>query len=178
MTAIVGLEHRGKVYVGGDSAQTVNGILNIKVGGKVFRSGEFVIGCAGKARLNDLVRYGFKPPPIKGDLDAYMASKFAAALRKAIEAAGALEDNEGGWQESPGRLLVGARGRLYEIDSCFAACREAVGYNAIGSGCEVALGAMYTTEGVKPEERIRAALMAAERWTTDVRGPFTVLSTK
>jgi hypothetical protein len=166
--------------MGGDSAATCNGIVGYRAAGKVYRRGEFLMGGAGSTRAQDLLRYSFEPPPPSEDLDAYMTRDFAAAMRKVLEENGRLAEDNEGYKTFGSRLLVGVRGRLYEIDPAFAIHCDACEYNAIGSGCEIALGVMYATEKLawKPEERIRLALRAAEHWTTDVRGPFTVLVTE
>lgn len=179
MTAIVGMEHEGRVYIGGDSAANQNGVVSLMADGKVFRRGEFVMGCAGTPRLTDLMRYVFEPPKPTNDVDAYMRVKFVPSVRECLKAAGYIGKDEDDESDCYlGSMLIGFCGRLYEIDGRFAVVRPSDGYSAVGSGCEVALGVLFATEGVKPEERIKMALYAAEHWTTDVRGPFTVLSTE
>jgi hypothetical protein len=164
--------------MGGDSGISCSGIIGTKAGGKVYRKGEFLMGGSGYTRAHDVLRYVFEPPPPTEDLDAYMTRDFTAEMRKVLGDAGRVAEDDAGFSTFGSRLLVGVRGRLYEIDPAFAVHCDSCAYNAIGSGCEIALGVMYATEGRKPEDRIRLALEASEKWTTDVRGPFTVLSTE
>lgn len=50
---------------------------------------------------------------------------------------------------------------------------------AVGSGEDVALGALYATAGtgMKPKARLRLALEAAERFKVGVHRPFVYAST-
>jgi hypothetical protein len=160
--------------MGGDAGSICNGIVNIDTGGKVFRRGEFVMGCCGLARITDVVRYVFSPPPIKGELTAYMARKFVPALARCFEKAGVQPPKDDEGAAYAGSVLVGVRGRLFLVDGGLALTNESDGYNAVGSGSEVALGALFASRGQKPEERVEVALKAAERWCDSVRGPFTV----
>jgi ATP-dependent protease HslVU (ClpYQ) peptidase subunit len=53
-------------------------------------------------------------------------------------------------------------------------------YAAVGSGAELALGALYALEssGRTPRERLKRALSAAEQFNAGVRGPFSFVSTR
>ncbi|HEX8177865.1 MAG TPA: hypothetical protein VF543_22440 [Pyrinomonadaceae bacterium] len=180
MTVIAGVAEKGHVYIGGDSAGTNGYTIQKAATGKVFRVGEFVIGCAGSRRANDLIRYSLSknlsPLPASADLDAYMTTDFITALRACFREGGALGIDFGQQEGFDGNMLVGVRGNLYLIDAQFAAIRNLEGFNAVGSGAEVALGALHVTKNMKPEMRVRLAMEAAERWTDSVRGPFTLES--
>jgi ATP-dependent protease HslVU (ClpYQ) peptidase subunit len=178
MTCIVGIAQSGKVWMGGDSLGVRNGTKLTMNGGKVARVGEFVLGACGYQRHVSLSRHVFDPPPLvaDADLDVYMAKEFAEGWRSCLRDNGML-GVEDGVEYFDGMLLVGARGALYEIDSNFGVCRPSEGYSAIGSGDNIALGALYAAKGAPPEKRIRLALEAAERWDSGVRGPFQIIST-
>jgi len=173
VTCIVGIAETGKVWMGGDSGSICNGIVNVDGTPKVFRKGEFLIGCCGLARISDVVRFLFNPPPVKGDVTAHMARRFVPALAKCFERAGLQPPKEDEGAAYAGSVLVGVRGALFLVDGSFALTNEVDGYNAVGSGCEVALGAMYAARTLEPEGRLKVALEAAERWCDSVRGPFT-----
>ena len=51
MTAIAGLVHDGKVYIGGDSAGVAGMDLHLRSDPKVFTVGEFVIGYTTSFRM-------------------------------------------------------------------------------------------------------------------------------
>ena len=181
MTCIAAIAQDGHVYVGGDSAGFFGSTVYAVADGKVFRKGEFVIGCAGSHRFSNIVRSGFQPPSLdeNTDLDGYMATSFVNTLRDALRASGHMEVFSG--VESVGSIMiVGLRGSLFLVDELFATIRAPDGIMAIGSGAEVALGALDATEGLtpdlSPEDRIKRALAAAERRNDSVRAPFTLES--
>ena len=175
MTAIVGIAEKGRVWIGGDSQGTRGGTKVRIADGKVVRNEEFLIGTCGALRLLNLVRFIFEPPPLvaDADLDSYMAKEFADAWRACVRESGLLTVDDG-VESYDGELLVGVRGRLYEVDSSFASVRSLDCYAAVGSGDNIALGALDATKGMQPEKRIRRALEAAAKWNDGVSAPFTV----
>ena len=66
------------------------------------------------------------------------------------------------------------RARLYRIESDYSFGRSSLGYDAIGSGAAVALGALHASRGHAPRQRIDIALAAAAEHTASVRAPFVV----
>ncbi len=61
----------------------------------------------------------------------------------------------------------------YQIEEAVA------GYNAVGSGDDIALGALFATRngGMGPVERLELALQAASYHNSDTRPPFVFVST-
>ena len=62
MTCIVGLEHKGKVYIGGDSAGVAGYSLSVRADQKVFINGNFIFGFTSSFRMGQILRFGFNPP--------------------------------------------------------------------------------------------------------------------
>jgi ATP-dependent protease HslVU (ClpYQ) peptidase subunit len=178
LTCIVGLVEKGAVWMGGDSLVVRDGLKVTLAVGKVAHRGEFLLGTCGNHRLLSLARHVFEPPPLvaEADVDAYMAKEFAEAWRACLKDAGALTV-ENGYETQDGMMMVGVRGGgLYEIDGGFGVMRTDDNCGAIGSGDNIALGALFATPELDPERRILRALEAAEKWNDGVRGPFTVES--
>jgi len=173
MTAIVGLVHNGAVHIGGDSAGVSGLSLTVRADVKVFTNGPYVFGFTTSFRMGQLIHYAVDPPvPDPADLDAFMATKFIDAIRDCLKAGGwAKKEAE---REEGGCFLVGTCGRLFSVASDYQVGEAADGYAAIGSGDELALGALYATAATKmaPRKRIELALHAAERFSAGVRGPF------
>jgi hypothetical protein len=74
--------------------------------------------------------------------------------------------------------LVGFRGRLFHLYGTNQITEELAGYDACGSGAQVARGSLFSTDHephVSPKTRITLALKAAERFTSSVRAPFNIL---
>lgn len=176
MTAIVGLVHDGRVYIGGDSAGIAGYQLTVRADQKVFRTDRYVFGFTDSFRMGQLIRYSFEPPAPVTRLDKFMATTFIDALRGCLKEGGyARKESE---QESGGTFLVGVAGRLFRIGSDYQVGESVDAYDAVGSGDDLALGALYATPDRRPKERIRIALSAAERFSAGVRRPFTIVATK
>lgn len=177
MTCVVGLEHRGHVWIGGDSAGVSGWALTARADEKVFRNGPCVMGFTSSFRMGQLLRYSLTIPPQHegvGD-EEYMVTAFVDAVRECLKAGGyAKKENE---VEAAGQFLVGHRGTLWKVDSDYQVGRSLCGYAAVGCGDEFALGALHATAGDAPKRRINRALYAAADHSAGVRPPFTVIRT-
>lgn len=182
MTCIVGLEHEGAVYIGGDSAGVEMGSLAIcgRADEKVFvtDSGEMAMGFCGSFRIGQLLRYALTLPAQKVGQDdmTYLVTDFVDAVRAMQRDKGSLK-KENEVDESDAGFLVGFNGKLYAIESDFQVGRAMDSYTACGCGAQIALGAMYATKllGMDPEDRIRVALAAAAEYSAGVRAPFVIV---
>ena len=176
MTCIVGLVHEGVVYIGGDSAGVAGFSLTVRADEKVFRNGEFLMGFTTSFRMGQLLRYSLKPPRRHpaDDINQYMVVDFIDAVRECLKAGGyASKENE---TEQGGTFLVGYSGHLFTVDSDYQVGIPEDGFAAVGSGQDIALGALFTTQGqATPRDRVLTALRSAERFSAGVRGPFHIL---
>jgi len=178
VTAIVGLVHGKSVFIGGDSAGVDDLCLTVRADTKVFRKDQYLFGFTTSFRMGQLIRYSLRPPKPKGEIEKFMATKFVDALRDCLKTGGwAKKEND---REEGGTFLVGLQGKLFAVYDDYQVATAADGFAAVGCGDQIALGALYATADVdlKPRQRIRIALRAAERFSTDVRGPFVCLSTR
>jgi ATP-dependent protease HslVU (ClpYQ) peptidase subunit len=181
MTCIVGLVHAGGVTLGADS-QTTSGWVHTTMADslhKVFRVADMLIGSTGTARMSQLVQYALSKPEHPADMECvtYLVTHFADAVRDCLKTGGyAIKDKE--QEMHDGSLLIGYRGRLFSLDTHFAINEVADGYYAIGSGQEVALGSMHTSDRMgdllSPEKRVTWALEAAATFSNGVGGPFVI----
>lgn len=182
MTCIVGLEHEGDVYIGGDSAGVESWSLAIcgRADEKVFltESEDMAMGFCGSFRIGQLLRYALIPPPQKVGQDdmAYMVTDFIDAVRTMQKDKGSMK-KENELEEHDAGFLVGYNGKLYAIESDFQVGRPIENYASVGCGAQIALGALYATRecGMQPEDRIRLALAAAVEYSAGVRPPFHIV---
>ncbi len=174
MTCIIGLESDGQVYMGGDSAGVAGMSVSVRADEKVFTTGPFIMGFTTSFRMGQLLRYKFEPPAQPNGVDdmRFMVVNFIDAVRKCFfdNGYGKKEDNRGG------TFLVGYKGRLYTVHDDFQVGKPSEGYDAVGSGTDLALGAMAVSAGVHPMDRIYNALDAATRFNAGVLPPYTILS--
>jgi hypothetical protein len=181
MTCIVGLVADKTVYIGGDSAGSNSWQLTVRKEAKVFRNGNFLMGATGSFRMIQLLQYALKPPvyekPSENNddyLSCYMATSFIDAVRECFKNGGfAKKEAE---QESGGTFLVGFQGKLFCIQDDYHAGEALCKYSAIGDGEDVALGVLYATQGLQPQERALMALQAAQYHCTSVSAPFVIES--
>jgi ATP-dependent protease HslVU (ClpYQ) peptidase subunit len=181
MTCIAGLTDNGSVYIAGDSAVN-SGESHVwkDAGAKVFSNGRFLIGHCGLVRMGQIVRFQFAAPeePNLDDnderqLQAYLIKTFVPRLRDCVKEHGVLLADKGEEQIN-GALLIGCRGRLFEIDSAFTVTQTDDTVLAIGSGARLALGALHalSDSAIPPEQRLHRALLAAAHYDNYVRPPF------
>ena len=185
MTCIVGLVCDGQVSLGGDSASNSNDhSITIVKNPKVFRKGAFVMGYTSSWRMGQLIQYQFMPPErdLQQDVMEYMVTSFIGGIRNLFK--------EGGWakiensQEQGGSFLVGYQGRLFTIHGDYQVAESANPYEAIGSGANIALGALFTLTTAKNFDKtaiqdiLQFALDASSKHNSGVAPPYTFVSTE
>jgi ATP-dependent protease HslVU (ClpYQ) peptidase subunit len=175
VTCVVGLVDKGTVYIGSDSGAVSGSNLIVRADEKVFHNGPCLIGFASSFRMGQLLRYKFTPPPRAPHTDvfSYMATDFVDAVRECLKSGGYARQESG--KETGGDFLVAYGGRLFYIASDFQVGEAAADYYVIGSGAQVALGALYVSEQMASKKRVLTALEAAEQFNTDVHHPFKVM---
>lgn len=195
MTVISALVHKGTVYMGGDTQGTYAQTVRVPMsGGKVARVGDFIFGSCGSGRVGALLRAAFTPPTTPGNdldfylannhggsLDVYIATDFVGAIYDLLSKHHALcKETESGREGmgGGGALLVGVRSRLFLVDSYL--CTTALGdpYFAIGSGGDVALGALYAClddSTLSPADKVARSVAAAIKHVEGCGGEPTIL---
>lgn len=178
MTAIVGLRHKGRVWIGGDSAGVGGWTMQVRADEKVFRNGPFVFGFTTSFRMGQLLRHAFTPPTRddRVPVSKFMSTTFVDAVRACLKAGGFATTKDGA--EVGGSFLVGYGPHLFEVGGDYQVGETHSGVAAVGCGYEICLGALFAApKTMPPEKRVRVALAAAEAHSAGVRGPFTILST-
>ncbi len=172
MTCVIGLVHRKRIYMGADSAASGNRFIRTTNLPKVFRNGPCLIGYCGSFRMGQVLQHCLEVPkqPPGEAAETYMVTRFIDAVRVAFKTKGvsAIEQNK----EKGGHFMVGYRGHLYSINSDFHVGDMLDGFDCIGSGAPVALGAMKALEDQPPRERIQRALEITSYFISDVAPPF------
>jgi hypothetical protein len=174
MTLVVGLAHGGRVYMGTDSAETGVSNLGIRRDPQIVWKGAFLFGIPGNFRLENLVRYYLDVPDVDPgpDARAFLTRHVAAPLRDWILNNQLEVEERANSPEYDGMLLVGYPGRLFTIGPNGQVVEARDGYDALGTGDEVALGALRATRTEQdPALRVFLALHAAEYLTGAVRAP-------
>lgn len=156
MTAIVGLESGGRVYIAGDSAATDDHLQASESDGKVWVQGPYVIGFCGLFRQAGLLRSGWVPPePPATKLLPFIRTSVVRSLERYLFEYGVtLEGTE---------LLVGVHGKLFHVEENLAVHRYSRKVAAIGEGGCSALASVLTQDqgNYSPEYIVRKAIQIA-----------------
>ncbi len=175
MTCVVALSYNDKVFMGGDSAAADEdtSLVSSRKEPKVFIKSGYIMGYAGSFRFGKVLQHTFNPPKLSDDnIDKFLNTTFVNALRECCE----LNKVDPGSEEDSSEMLIGISGRVFEFCNDWHFGEDINNFNAIGSGTKFALGSLYSTRRLKsPNARIQLALESAERFSTSVRGPFTIL---
>lgn len=176
MTCIVALEHKGKVYMGGDSAAVSGWDIQASASPKVFLVGDFLIGYTSSFRMGQLLQYNLEIPENacgKDDMK-YLVTQFIPAVRNCLKDGGYTKvDNN---KEEGGAFLVGYRGKAYLVSSDFQITRMTSGFIAVGCGENYAIGALAVNKITHPENAVIRALEVAAMFSAGVCAPFHVIS--
>lgn len=175
MTCIVGLVEDETIFMGCDSMVTTGYTTQLLTLKKVFRNRDMLIGFSGSVRMCNLLQYAFTIPehPDYMSIETYLTTSFIDALRTLLKDTGnATKTNE--QEQSLGYFLLGYKKRLFTIGSDYSLIEVMEGYNSVGSGSEIALGAMFATQhsDIKPKKRIELALKAATHYCNGVNEPY------
>lgn len=180
MTCIVGLVQDEAVWIGGDSAAVAGHSVTIRNDEKVFSNGELVIGFTSSFRMGQLLRYCLAPPVrLEGITDMiYLVAHLIPAMRQVLRDGGELATKDG--KDEGGCFLLGYRGGLYRVDDDFQVGVPASGMAAIGSGGEVALGALWALQdsGLAPRKKLERVLGITAELNIGVRPPFLVMGSE
>ena len=196
MTCIVGIARDGVVHIAGDSGSGIPDlqVVSVMAQPKVFGVRTFgdepsaVIGFTDSFRMGELLQHRLQLPTRRRSEEddelvptlEWIAGRLANAIREVFR--------NGGWwtkeneKEKGGQFLFGYEGRLFNYSSEHGFTENANGVDAVGSGFEVALGAMTGLLLIDPSlaDRPRVLLLAAETAASEhiafVRPPFHVAS--
>lgn len=179
MTCIVAIKNNdGKIYMGGDSAGVAGHNIHPRSDEKVFINGPMLFGFTDSFRMGQILRFSFDIPPHpegKEDLE-YLCTDFVESIYGVFEykGYGKIEAN----RKKGGQFMIGYKGEIYIVYSDYQVGLHGRNYDAIGSGAEVALGALYTMNNMTflPENKVKYALDAAANHISSVRAPYTILS--
>jgi 20S proteasome alpha/beta subunit len=172
MTVIVGIAHRGKVYLGGDRGMSDKEFIGSILTPKIHKVGPILMGYSasqGTGQLAHLISY---TEPNPNNIEAWVRMELCDSLQKAAE----LFKVDINTEDNGADLLIGVAGRLFEVSTLDWSVSE---YDMIatGSGFAYALGSLHSTrDWDSPRARVREALRASIRYSPSCQGPIDLLT--
>jgi ATP-dependent protease HslVU (ClpYQ) peptidase subunit len=178
MTCIVAVVSDGMGWMGGDSLAS-SGIRRAVQMDKVFvkkdtNNETWLIGCCGSARIGQHLRYMNLPGIDKDqDLMEHAVTKLVPHLKDEFRKYGVTKkDNP---HQIEGNIIAVVNSIILDFSADFSVS-QITSYSAIGSGEDVAKGALHATRLLPPRERILKALEASSEFLTNVGPPFTIIN--
>jgi hypothetical protein len=178
MSCVVGLIEGKEMWLGADSQGSGADDKYYDKSHKVFEKGSYLIGHAGSPRANQLIQHGPSPPRLtqkrKDNLIKFMCNEFVNYMMGRFIECG-FAKNDAGHIETEDAFIVAVDGRLFTVWADFQVMEAEYPYMAIGTGAPVALGSLFSSEGIPPELRVALALDAAKQFVTTVGGELVVI---
>lgn len=172
MTCIVGIVQKDHIIIGGDSAATSGESISIIKDPKVFKIGTFLFGCEGSFRFIQAIKHMFVAPKLANkDINKFMCIDVVNEIMRVCEDS-KLSKTE---NNKFGSALIGFKNRIFELDDDFQVFESDTGLYALGGSGDIALGSLYTSQGLNSHDRCLKALEAAETFNTAVSKPFTII---
>jgi len=174
MTCIVGVVHKGRVYMGADSAGSNGWQTRPVQHPKIFKSGDFLIGYTESFRMGQLLEetLSIARQQVNEDDFTYLVRVFLEGVRATFKEYGFTRVTEG--QETGGTFLIGYHGHLYTVQNDFSLI-EHFEFDAVGCGEPYALAALKALEDLPPKKRIKKALKIAASFAEGVCAPYIIL---
>ena len=181
------IKNKGIILVA-DTAGTDNCDNQLtRVDPKLFSRDDFMFAVAGSFRLRDVLMYDFDIPKKSKNvsIDKYMRTKFINALRNTCIDKGLIKKNDDtNEEELVGEFLVCYKDKIYKIESDLQVGESVDNFYIIGSGEQLAIGALAILEKRTPQvfnvENIKNTLFdilsVASKYKSSVRGPYITIN--
>ena len=183
MTAIVGIQGKGWALIAADSMTTYDDKPYYAKGvDKVTKKGDYVLGFSGDAIAGNIANYLWNPPKLVKTIatDVFMQTKVLPSLREVMVEHGynpdTSKDKDAGFD-----ALICLNGVIYEVDQDYLWSRDDRGLYAVGSGGDLALGALaaagMSKNSIKSVEAVaRRAIKISADYNISVGGDVKVIT--
>lgn len=150
MTVVVGYSTENNFYLAADD-ETSNRYTKVPMcESKIFNFGDLFLGVAGRIKIINAFEYWDCPKRKKDEsLDKYLKTTFMKALEKQLEKAEVIGRDKGILEEIESHILIACKEGLYLIQQDLSIYKLKTNLYAIGSGEEVAWGALEMMEYLK-----------------------------
>ena len=176
MTVVLALiSDDNEVVMGCDSAGVTGDELDIRSDSKMFFKNGCLFGFCGSFRVCQLVKYYLDfakfQPKSKMDPFEYVVKKVVVPLQDMLKQQNVPKDEE------DFSFIIGFHSSIFVVSADFQVAESRDGFCAIGAGAQIAKGALYVAKKAgcfSSKNAVVMGLKAAERYSTEVRGPFMI----
>jgi ATP-dependent protease HslVU (ClpYQ) peptidase subunit len=159
MTTLVAIQGDGWSVMGCDSRLSdEHGRFQIAKTPKIVENNSILIGGCGSSRASNVLHYGYvqPKPTLKEDLSTYMTQKFIPAMRKNFIDAGIDMKEDGDVAQIDGGFIISVKGQVFSVSEDYSWDTDVRNVYVMGSGGDVALGALAAL-GVEKVNTIKEA---------------------
>lgn len=184
MTTLIGIQGRNWALLGADTRIADDSTIYKLAKGhsKIVEHEDFTIACAGDLRAINILQAGLKLPKtyVAKDDAHFITSFLIPAMRKAFADSGYEKTSEG-QSSHESEFLVAYNGKIYEIGSDYSWVQDSRGIYALGSGGQIALGALAaltpSSSMLRGEARkiANSVLEIASAYNSDTAPPFHIV---
>jgi len=179
MTCIIGMVEKGIVYMGADSLGSNGWTKDVFSTPKLFTKEDMLIGYTTSYRFGQLLQYDWSVPERSSKIESdteYLVKEIVKSIRNLLGSSGAKHVKDS--IDEGGNCLIGYRGHIYELQPDFSILTAASDVMVVGSGEQIAMGAMHALDIMEPKKRIKKALDITSELVTSVGGPYLIESLK
>jgi ATP-dependent protease HslVU (ClpYQ) peptidase subunit len=159
MTTLVAIQGDGWSVLGCDSRLSdENGRFQIAKTPKIVENNTVLIAGCGSSRASNILHYGYvqPKPTLKEDLNTYMTTKFIPQMRKNFIDAGIDMKEDGDVAQIDGGFIISVKGQVFSVSEDYSWDTDIRNVYVMGSGGDVALGALAAL-GVEKVKTINQA---------------------
>jgi ATP-dependent protease HslVU (ClpYQ) peptidase subunit len=159
MTTLVAIQGDGWSVMGCDSRLSdEHGRFQVAKTPKIVENNSILIGGCGSSRASNVLHYGYvqPKPTLKEDLNVYMTQKFIPAMRRNFVDAGIDMKEDGDVAQIDGGFIISVKGQVFSVSDDYSWDTDIRNVYVMGSGGDVALGALAAL-GVEKVKTIKEA---------------------
>ena len=159
MTTLVAIQGDGWSVMGCDSRLSdEDGRFQIAKTPKIVENNSILIGGCGSSRASNVLHYGYvqPKPSLREDLNVYMTQKFIPAMRRNFVDAGIDMKEDGDVAQIDGGFIISVKGQVFSVSDDYSWDTDIRNVYVMGSGGDVALGALAAL-GVEKVKTIKEA---------------------
>lgn len=170
MSCISGLVYKKKVYIGADSLATSDDDIRKMSTRKIFRKEDYIFGVVGMTFPIQIMN----SKKLKTSKNVYTTAEI---IKELLMEEGCIISDEG-MKQLGCNVMIGYKGKIYQLNTDFFLCEFEEPYNSIGSGGAYALGSLYSnikSNDKNPVDIIKESIECASYFRGDVGGKIIIM---